>query len=67
VRLITDVSGNISGRHDYLPFGEEIQATDHGRTSQSGPGNDGNVPTKFTGQLRDQETGLDYFDCTYTG
>ena len=64
---MTDYFGNIFGRHDYLPFGEEIQATDPGRTSQWGPGNDQNVPTKFTGQLRDPEIGLDDFGARRYG
>jgi RHS repeat-associated protein len=49
-RLVTDQNGNVVGRHDYLPFGEEATAASAD-----------NVNQKFTGKERDQETGLDFF------
>jgi RHS repeat-associated protein len=49
-----------------LPFGEEIPANTAGRNGQWGPGND-NVNQKFTGQFRDSETGIDYFNARYYG
>jgi RHS repeat-associated protein len=55
-RLVTDQSGNIVARHDYLPFGEEAATN----------GAD-NINQKFTGKERDQETGLDYFGARYYG
>ena len=58
-RLVTDASANVVGRHDFLPFGEELSASTAGRTSQWGPGSD-TVNQKFTGQIRDAETGEDY-------
>ncbi len=68
LRLVTDRRGNVVvARHDYLPYGEEIPAGTGGRSAQWGPSNDGNIPTRFTGQLRDQETGLDYFGARYYG
>jgi RHS repeat-associated protein len=53
VRAVTDQSGAVVARHDYLPFGEEYlpQA--------------GNDPRRFTGKERDAETGLDYFEARY--
>ena len=42
-------------RHDYLPFGEELTG--------SSPGTD--VEQRFTGQIRDTETGLDFFNARY--
>jgi RHS repeat-associated protein len=54
-RLVTDQSGNIVARHDYLPFGEE--------TANSAD----NINQKFTGKERDSETGLDYFGARYYG
>ena len=62
-RLVTDEKGNVVGRHDYLPYGEEIVL---GRGSQWGPDVDP-VRQKFTGQQRDTETGVDYFQARYYG
>lgn len=64
VRLITDQSGRVVSRHDYLPFGEEIPANTAGRNSTWGSGND-TVTQKFTGKERDSESGLDYFGARY--
>lgn len=54
-RLVTDSSGAVSSRRDYLPFGEEIRATG------SGP------RLKFTGKERENHAnlGLDYFGARY--
>ena len=65
-RLVTDENGNVIARHDYLPFGEEIAASQAGRGSQWGAGNDG-IKQKFTGKERDAESGLDYFGARYYG
>jgi len=65
-RMVTDGSGAIESLHDYLPFGEEIQAGIGGRSGPSYPGNDG-VTQKFTGKERDVETGLDWFKVRYMG
>jgi RHS repeat-associated protein len=54
VRVVTDQAGNVIERHDYLPFGEEMN-----------PG--GNQTKRFTGKERDVETGLDYFGARYYG
>ena len=62
-RLVTDQAGNVVGRHDYLPFGEEIPSGYAGR-----PGGWGAldlVRQKFTGQERDDFSGLDYFGARY--
>jgi RHS repeat-associated protein len=65
-RLVTDGSGNVVARHDYLPFGYEIQASDNaGRGIQFGAYD--NVNQKFTGKERDSESGLDYFGARYYG
>lgn len=65
-RLVTDQNANVIARHDYLPFGEEIAAGTAGRSSQWGPLAD-NIEQKFTGQVRDGETGIDYFNARYYG
>jgi RHS repeat-associated protein len=63
-RINTDANGQVTARHDYLPFGEEI-TTLGGRTTDYKYGQVDNVKQKFTGQLRDGETGLDYFNARY--
>jgi RHS repeat-associated protein len=55
-RIITDVSGQIISRHDYMPFGEEIVRNNYGADS---------VRKKFTGYERDTETELDYAQARY--
>jgi RHS repeat-associated protein len=64
-RLVTDQSGSIVARHDFLPFGEEIAGGTAGRDSSWGSTTD--VTQKFTGQVRDQETGMDFFNARYFG
>ncbi len=55
VRMVTDQNGTPVTRHDFLPFGEEIPETS-GSTD---------VEQRFTGQTRDTETGMDYFNARY--
>ncbi len=62
-RLVTDQAGNTVSRHDYIPFGEEIQANSGGRDGTFGTQDF--VNQKFTGKERDQETGLDFFGARY--
>ncbi len=64
-RLVTDNTGSVVGRHDYLPFGEEIAGGTGGRGGQWGTLD--LVDRKFTGQVRDSETGEDYFGARYYG
>ncbi|MFI5176214.1 MAG: RHS repeat domain-containing protein, partial [Terriglobia bacterium] len=64
-RVVTDASGNLKGRHDYLPFGEEIPSGIGGRTTPMGYGSNEGVRQKFTGKERDAESGLDYFGARY--
>ena len=61
-RLVTDQNGAVIARHDYAPFGEEVT----GRGAGWGPGTD-NIHQKFTGQERDTETGMDFFQARYYG
>ncbi len=62
-RLVTDQNGNTVGRHDYVPFGEEIAANTGGRDGTFGTQDF--VNQKFTGQEQDVETGLDFFQARY--
>ncbi len=65
-RMVIDKTGSLAGikRHDYLPFGEELAATQGSRTPAMGYGAD-DTQQKFTGKERDIETGLDYFGARY--
>lgn len=67
-RINTDGSGNVTARHDYMPFGEEIlTALTAQRSSGAGyPGGDG-VRKKFTGYERDSESGNDFAQARYFG
>jgi RHS repeat-associated protein len=64
-RVVTDETMTVRGRHDFLPFGEEIPKT-VGLRPQIGAyeGLDA-VRHRFTGKERDFETGLDYFGARY--
>jgi RHS repeat-associated protein len=65
-RLVTNASGQVVSRHDYLPFGEEIPGGVGGRDSTWGSSADF-VNQKFTGKERDPETQSDYFGARYYG
>ena len=65
VRMLTDGSGNVVARQDYLPFGEEIPAGYAGRSASLLFGASDGVEQKFTGQIRDSETGMDFFPARY--
>jgi len=64
-RLVTDQNANVIARHDYLPSGEEIPGGLPGRSSTWGTAD--NVNQKFTGKVRDSETGQDFFGARYFG
>jgi len=64
-RVVTNSSGHVVSRHDYLPFGEELFAGTGGRTTAQGYGAGDGVRQKFTDKERDTETGLDYFLARY--
>jgi RHS repeat-associated protein len=52
VRVVTDATGAVVQRHDYLPFGEEYPTQPPDRRL-------------FAGKERDQETAFDYFGARY--
>jgi RHS repeat-associated protein len=52
-RLVTDDSGAVTSRHDYMPFGDEISQGISYNTHA------------FTGHERDKATGLDYMLARY--
>lgn len=59
-RVVTDKDGKVVSRHDYAPFGDELSGS--GRT---GDYKQDSVRQQFTGQERDRESGLDFFDARY--
>jgi RHS repeat-associated protein len=63
-RINTNASGQVTARHDYLPFGEEIIGLGERATQQGYSVPDG-VRQQFTQKERDNETGLDYFLARY--
>ncbi|HEX8140111.1 MAG TPA: RHS repeat-associated core domain-containing protein, partial [Pyrinomonadaceae bacterium] len=65
-RIVTGSAQEVKSRHDYLPFGEEInaQVVTSGRAEAQGY-RTGDVRQKFTGKERETETGLDYFLARY--
>ena len=64
-RVITNSNSGVIGRHDYLPFGEEIATSYGGRSGVSGYAATDDIKQKFTLKERDIETGLDYFLARY--
>ena len=64
-RVVTDSSGAVKKRYDYLPFGEEIAASIGGRSFVTGYLLDDSVRQKFTGYERDDEIRLDFAQARY--
>jgi RHS repeat-associated protein len=62
-RINTDQNGSVIARHDYLPFGEEIDGAG-GRTTGLNYGDD-SVRKQFTGYERDNEVELDFGQSRY--
>jgi len=64
-RISTDANGNVIARHDYLPFGEEIDSTVTAvRNVNLNYGDDG-IKKKFTAYERDNESDLDFAEARY--
>ena len=55
-RINTDGVGTVISRHDYHPFAEEIARTGYGSDT---------IRKQFTGNERDDETGLDFAQARY--
>ncbi|MBX7053426.1 MAG: RHS repeat-associated core domain-containing protein [Pyrinomonadaceae bacterium] len=63
--MITDRTGNVVARRDFMPFGEEIGAGVGTRSSElkySASGLD-TIRKRFTGYEKDPETGLDFAEA----
>ena len=68
-RLTTDAVGGTLRRFDYTPFGEDLTADVNGRGPEYSAvaqlDTQALLTDRFTGQIRDAETGLDYFGARY--
>jgi RHS repeat-associated protein len=64
-RVVTKQNGGVKVRYDFLPFGEEIEATIGGRTAGLGYSAADSTKQKFTQKERDAESDLDYFGARY--
>ena len=64
-RVITGADASVRGRHDYRPFGEEINPLAGGRNTVPGYAANDDLKQKFTGYERDAETELDYAQARY--
>ncbi len=64
-RVITDQSGNVTSRRDFMPFGEEIYAGVGTRSTSQKYSSSGvdNVRQRYTGYQKDTETGLDFAEA----
>ena len=70
VRAVTNAAGTVIECYDYLPFGRMLSSSDNERPTTCHPlpsdtEIDSDVSQKFTGQVRDEETRLDYFKARY--
>jgi len=63
-RVVTDATGAVVARHDYMPYGEEIPILVE-RIGIAGYGAADGIRQKFTQKERDNESGLDYFLARY--
>ena len=64
-RVVTDSSGTVVSRHDYLPSGDEIAASINNRTTIGNYAAIDGTRQKFTGKERDVESGLDFLETRY--
>lgn len=59
-RINTNANGAVIARHDYMPFGEEIDSTITAQRNVNLNYGDDGIKKKFTGYIRDDETNLDF-------
>jgi RHS repeat-associated protein len=64
-RVVTDASGSVKARYDYLPYGEELPFSVGTRNTVGGYQTSEGIRQKFTSKERDAESGLDYFLARY--
>ncbi|MGE3467284.1 MAG: RHS repeat-associated core domain-containing protein [Pyrinomonadaceae bacterium] len=62
-RVITDSTGNVTSRRDFMPFGEDLGAGVGPRTTGLKYSGTDNVRQRFTGYEKDTESGLDFAEA----
>lgn len=64
-RVVTNLTGGVKARHDYLAFGEDVGSSIGSRSTVVGYNLQDGVRQRFTQKERDSESGLDYFLARY--
>jgi RHS repeat-associated protein len=66
-RVITDATGQVKSRRDFMPFGENLNVGVGARNNLTHKygSNEDNIRQKFTGYLKDNETNLDFAEARY--
>ena len=64
-RVITNASGEVVSRRDFMPFGEQLTIDGVNRTAALKYNYGDDIRQKFTGYQRDDETGLDFAEARY--
>ncbi len=62
-RVITNSQGEVVSRRDFQPFGEELANDPNYRTAALKYNTGDGIRQKFTGYLKDEETGLDFAEA----
>ena len=57
-RIVTNESGQVVSRHDYMGFGEEVSSAHANRSTTPGYGATDGLRKQFTGYERDTESGF---------
>ena len=64
-RVVTNASGSVTLRRDFMPFGEEIATGIGGRNILQGYGASNSIRQQFATYERDSESGLDFAEARY--
>lgn len=64
-RVITNASGSVTSRRDFMPFGEELGPDPFYRTQERRYGVTDAVRQRFAGYEKDTETGFDFAEARY--
>lgn len=64
-RVLTDGSGTITSRRDFLPFGDQLSDSLGNRSSIPGYSVTDSIKQRFTSYFRDDESGLDFAKARY--
>jgi RHS repeat-associated protein len=62
-RVITNSTGDVVSRRDFMPFGEEVAPVDSARAASAVYISGDNIRQKFTGYQKDEETQLDFAEA----